>query len=305
MPVTLSPLRYPGGKTQLCKFVKNVMCENNISYGNYVEPFAGGAGIAIELLLKGIVRNIYINDYDYAIYSIWHSIINETESFVQMIRDINITIEEWRIQKSIYANQSEYSSLQVGFAAFFLNRTNNSGVILGGPIGRMDQSGKYKIDCRFNKDKLIEKIYAIAEKKENICVSNQDAKDFIRGVIVEKLKSDETFIFFDPPYYKQGKNLYTNFFNHENHVALSEQILRLSDYHWITTYDFNKEIAKMYSEVPTKTYQLMYSANRKRKEFEYLFHSHKTIVSSFDKVQFTENEEVEEDEEVTPDMETA
>lgn len=219
-----------------------------------------------------------------------------------MIRDTNITIAEWKIQKNIYANQLDYSQLQVGFAAFFLNRTNNSGVILGGPIGRMDQSGKYKIDCRFNKAKLIEKVYSIAGKKENIYVSNQDAKKFIKDVIIEKLRSEETFIFFDPPYYKQGKNLYTNFFNHENHVELSEQILRLCDYHWITTYDFNEEIAKMYSEVPTKMYQLMYSANRKRKEFEYLFHSHKTIVNSFDKVQFTESEEAEE---ITPDVVTA
>ncbi|OBW51399.1 DNA methyltransferase [Bacillus safensis] len=285
MPNILSPLRYPGGKSQMSKFVNNLLDINSIDNTIYVEPFAGGAGIAIDLLLKNKVAHIVINDYDRAIYAIWYSILFHTSEFIERILETPINMVEWERQKLIYQNKEAYDLLDLGFATFFLNRTNTSGIITGGPIGGKQQLSQYKLDCRFNKVALIKKISNISKRRNDISLYNFDAKLFIKYVIKE-LNRSNTFIFFDPPYYKQGKNLYTNFFKHEDHKELAQEIMMLHDFHWITTYDLEENILDIYKSFPKKIYTLQYSARNSRKESEYLFHNNKTVVTNYDKVVF-------------------
>lgn len=286
MPYTLSPLRYPGGKSQLYKFVKNVIEQNKIELPIYVEPFAGGAGLAIQLLLKGDVDSIIINDFDTAIYSFWQSVLNDTDNLINLIENTPINIEEWNRQRIIYNNQQNHTTLEIGFATFFLNRTNRSGIIKGGPISR-EADDKYPLSCRYNKVDLIGKIRRIKNIENRIHLFNYDAVNFIQNIL-PNYQPNRLFIFFDPPYYKQGKKLYTNFYNHEDHRELSTAIRGIVNSHWITTYDYISNIAEIYENVPTKVYQLQYSANRKRKEKEYLFHNARTTITSYDKVQFIE-----------------
>ncbi|AUS29385.1 DNA adenine methylase [Paenibacillus sp. P2(2022)] len=286
MPLTYSPLRYPGGKSQLYKFVRNVIEQNGIENPIYVEPFAGGAGLAVELLLKENVHSIVINDFDRAIYNFWYSVLNDPENLINLILTTPINIEEWERQREIYNNQHKYGTLEIGFATFFLNRTNRSGIIKGGPISR-DENGKYPLHCRYNSSDLVDKIRRIFNLRDRIQLYNHDAVYFIQRIL-PNYAANRLFIFFDPPYYKQGKNLYTNFYSHDDHRELSESIRGIVNSHWITTYDYIDKISEIYEDVPTKVYQLQYSANRKRKEREYLFHNDRTIVTSFDKVQFIE-----------------
>ncbi|HBI6208325.1 TPA: DNA adenine methylase [Listeria monocytogenes] len=285
MPRTSSPLRYPGGKTQLTSFVRNLLITNNIVEGTYIEPFAGGAGVAIQLLLDGDVNSIVINDYDKSIYSIWYSILNNTEKFISLISNTPITIDEWHKQKAIYLrNKNRQNSLEGAFATFFLNRTNVSGIISGGPIGGMNQTGKYKIDCRFNKVDLIRKIRLISDRRENITLYRKDALELI-DIINENYDTDSTLIFFDPPYYVQGKNLYLSFYSNNSHKKLFEKIGILNDFYWITTYDYAPQISEIYHNVDQKyEYELSYSVNKKRKAKEFMFASEKIKIDSFDKV---------------------
>ncbi|TFI87412.1 DNA methyltransferase [Carnobacterium divergens] len=285
MPVTKSPLRYPGGKTQLSKFVKNILEINNINNGTYIEPFAGGAGVAIELLLSNSVDRIVINDYDKSIYSIWNAILNHTKKFVNLIETTPITIEEWHKQKSIYLkNRNSMNSLEGGFATFYLNRTNVSGIINGGPIGGKKQLGKYKIDCRFNKSSLIEKVMEIADRKENIDIFRKDANQLVE-IIKERYSADNSFIFFDPPYFVQGQNLYLSFISEKDHEKIGKNILSLDDYYWITTYDKAPQITDIYNSTNKKfEYSLNYSANQKKIATEVIFASSKTRIESFEKV---------------------
>ncbi|MDL0421379.1 DNA adenine methylase [Caldifermentibacillus hisashii] len=270
MPVTDSPLRYPGGKTQMKKFIvdliKSLPLEERISY---VEAYAGGAGVALSLLLNNFVSDIYINDADPSIYKFWFSILNQTNEFIYLINETPITMEQWQHQKNIQKDSVMYSDLEVGFSTFFLNRTNVSGIIKGGPIGGKSQEGKYKLDCRFNKKALIKKIRRIAQYREKIHISNLDAADFIKEKIY-KMNPKNTFIFFDPPYYKQGQNLYTNYYQHDDHIKISQLITSLDEYFWITTYDYSLEIEKIYKSQNKKAYYLNYSANKVRKAKEVL-----------------------------------
>ncbi len=294
MPVTKSPLRYPGGKTQLSNFVENLLEINNIESSIYCEPFSGGAGVAIELLLANKVNGVILNDYDIGIYSIWKAILDDTNSLIKLIQETPITIEEWYKQKEIHSKKrfDQTYSLELAFATFFLNRTNRSGIVLGGPIGGYNQEAKDKIDCRFIKPKLISKIKAIADCKDDIQLYNLDASALIADVL-KKQSNENLFTFFDPPYYKQGQSLYTNFFEDHDHELLAKNIKSMENYYWITTYDYHPRISEIYTGVIQKEYFLRYSANRVRKEKEYLFHNNKTKVESWDKVLFEETDEIE------------
>lgn len=288
IPVTDSPLRYPGGKTQLKKFVLDILKVLPLSNDSiYVEPFAGGAGVALSLLLNKHVKKIYINDIDTSIFCFWSSILTQTNDFITRIINTPITIDEWYRQRDIMLNKDSHSMLDVGFSTFYLNRTNVSGIIKGGPIGGKEQNGNYKLDCRFNKENLINKIINISKYKEQISISNLDASLFIESKI-SKMDPDKTFIFFDPPYYHQGQNLYSNFYNHDDHVHLSHQILSLHQFYWITTYDYSREIDNIYKNENKKVFSLRYSANEVKKAKELLIISDRIKVPNSRNIHFIE-----------------
>lgn len=288
MALTLSPLRYPGGKTQLYKFVKHTININDIHNVTYCEPFSGGSGIAISLLLNNDVNSIILNDFDISIYSIWYAILNETNRLIDKINETPITIEEWYNQKNIYEyynNIPPVYCFELAFATLFLNRTNRAGIITGGPIGGFKQQSKYDVACRFNKSAIINKIKNIAQHKDKIQLFNLDASELINNHLLSMNKSS-LFIYFDPPYYKQGKNLYKNFFNHQDHVDLSKCIKAMDDFKWITTYDDAEEIKNIYDDRHIYEYKLQYSANKTRKETELLFCSKTTKIEPFENVMF-------------------
>jgi len=181
-----SPLRYPGGKGKLAKFVRDLIVYNSLEDGSYSEPYAGGASIALDLLFNDYVSEIHINDIDRGIYSFWSSILKDTDSFLRMLWDTPLNIDEWRRQVSIHKNRELHSATDVGFATFYLNRTNRSGIIGAGVIGGLNQTGNYKMDARYNKDGLARRIKAIACHKKYIKVYNQDALKFLTKTLPKK-----------------------------------------------------------------------------------------------------------------------
>lgn len=261
-----SPLRYPGGKGKLAPFMGLMINKMNIQNGTYIEPFAGGAGVALMLLMEGYVDNIVINDYDKAIYSVWRAIVSEPENLVDRILHTPVDIEEWKKQKEIYVGQNSKYSLDLAFATFFLNRTNRSGILKGGPIGGLEQTGNYGIDARYNAEKLVERIRAIAKHKKHIKVYNKEIVSFIEHVLPSY--GQNTLTYFDPPYFKKGPELYENFFDKEDHAKIARLILSGVPGNWIITYDDTPEIIELYKQQCIRRYDLNYSAANTGKSSE-------------------------------------
>lgn len=253
-----SPLRYPGGKSKIVPLVKEVIKRNNLFDCEYFEPYAGGASVALELLENEYTRKIYINDIDVNIYSFWESIINNTEKFCEKIRNINIDAKEWERQREILFFSKEVSIFQRGFAAFYLNRTNRSGILKGGIIGGKKQDGIWKINARFNKEALIERIVRIAKYKNRIKIDNLDAIEFLKKY--EKNISNKGIVFLDPPYFIKGKDLYLNFYNTEDHINLKNVLYKMEKAKWILTYDASEEIISIYNDKELYEYNIDYSA---------------------------------------------
>lgn len=261
MPVTDTPLRYPGGKSQLIPFVIELLKENDLFYGEYAEPYAGGSGIAMKLLLDGYVDRIYLNDVDPAIYCFWYSVLNRTDVLCKLIEETEVTIDEWHKQRQVYLKMDSSREVEFGFSTLFLNRTNRSGIIKAGVIGGFDQTGNYKLDCRFNKPDLIRKIRRIASYRTQINISQLDAVEFINNVVPDT--SPSTLINLDPPYFGKGPELYTNFYRPDDHAILAKAVSSIQR-HWMVTYDDVPEIRNLYKQYATYSSSLNYSAQLKR-----------------------------------------
>jgi DNA adenine methylase len=256
-----SPLRYPGGKSSLASVLESIIYANDAQGCTYVEPFAGGAGAAIKLLRGGHVDRIVINDADRAIYCFWNSVMRHTEALVERVLTVPLTIEEWRRQKAIYDSPARRPQLDIGFAAFYLNRCNRSGIIMnGGPIGGIAQAGKWRIDARFNRKDLANRVRELAEYGNRIIVLQLDALQLISGVAVHVGK-DRCFMYVDPPYYVKGRELYLSHYADVDHVRLACAVKLRSDIKWVMTYDDVPRVRQLYEGMNVRPFRLRYSAH--------------------------------------------
>lgn len=267
---TFSPLRYPGGKSRLFNDTSQLIINNNLQGCTYIEPFAGGSSLALELLYKGIVDKLVLNDFDPCIYAFWNSVLNNTDDLISLIKKTPISIDEWARQKKIHINHNHYSELEVGFSTLFLNRTNRSGILKAGPIGGKNQNGNNTLDCRFNKDDIIRRIELVKQHQSAINFYKYDARVFLKQIVSRQKR--QCFIFFDPPYYEKGPGLYINFFTHADHLELSKYIKGINK-SWILTYDNADEIRLMYEDEKITEYNLNYSAQRKYIGTELMYYS--------------------------------
>lgn len=262
MHLSNTPLRYPGGKGKLTPFLKLIFEENELLDGHYAEAYAGGAGIAVNLLLHGYASCVHLNDINKAVFAFWHSVINDTDALCKKIHDTRVTIEEWKKQFVVHRSNDEHTLLELGFSTFFLNRTNRSGILTGGVIGGLNQAGEWKIDARYNKNALCKRIEKIALYRTRIRLYNLDATAFINGVLPSLPK--KSLVYLDPPYYVKSKRLYRNLYTHEGHAEIAKLVMKNLAKPWIVSYDYAPEILEMYNGCPSLMYGLNYSAGKNR-----------------------------------------
>ena len=222
-----------------------------------MEPYAGGAGAGLALLATGQVTSIVINDLDPAIYAFWRLLTEEPDYLVRKISSVALTVDEWKRQKVAYGRSHVHDVKKLGFATFYLNRTNRSGLLNGGPIGGLAQTGPYKIDARFNREKLAERVNSLRILAPNIFVTSRDGVD----VIDDYCASDDAFIYADPPYFRKAGTLYMNSFDGDDHAALSETLNAAADSHWLLTYDDVPDVDRLYESRRRVRFDLRYSAN--------------------------------------------
>jgi DNA adenine methylase len=263
-----SPLRYPGGKAKLFPYFAELIRTNKLFGVEYCEPYAGGAGLAIKLLTNGFVDRIWINDIDQSIYAFWMSAIFDTDRFCRMIQRTPIDIDQWHRQQEIWQGSDFDNKLKLGFSAYFLNRTNRSGIIEGaGPIGGYAQKGNWKIDVRLVKDKQIENLKALSRYANQIKVTNLDAFDYLQKTV----GVDNSLVYLDPPYFVKGHKLYKNFYQPADHAKIANELKRRRKSKWVVSYDDVPEIRNAYSSFSPITYLLNYSAGEKSAGSEVIF----------------------------------
>jgi DNA adenine methylase len=271
----LSPLRYPGGKGNFKSLIETSILTNGLDGCRYLEPFAGGAGAALGLLCEDTVSEIFLNDKDPAVFAFWVAVVRKTDVFCELIDEVPLTVDEWQRQKEIYRRCDFSDPLKLGFAFFYLNRTNHSGILKAGPIGGYDQTGNYKLDARFNRVALQERVRRIGIYSDQIHLSNQEALDFLKEHFGSKTRS---FYYIDPPYYIKGSRLYEKYFIQSDHEALAQFLSLHTDKNWLMSYDDVAEIDSIYCERLRYRIGLRYSVAGARGASEMLIASSDCIL---------------------------
>ena len=261
-----SPLRYPGGKATLAGFFESIIAALGLVKPTYIEPYAGGAGAGLELLLKDVVGMVVINDLDPAIHACWKAMVQDSDEFLRLLKCTPLTIEEWIRQREIYRRRHDVDldPLALGFATFYLNRTSRSGVLGAGVIGGLTQAGTYKIDARFDKDALRGRIEKLAELRGRIRITRQDGAARLR----EYLPKDNVFAYVDPPYVEKGSSLYMSALEAQDHVSLARVLNGYANTNWVLTYDVADLIRRLYKARDIHEFRLLYSAHLRGKKDE-------------------------------------
>lgn len=255
-----TPLRYPGGKQRLARFFAELLHANDAIGWHYVEPYAGGAGVAMELLLDNQVGRVYLNDSSRHVYACWKAMLSDPDQFCRRISRASLTVEAWKRHRDIVRHPDEHDVSDLGFSTFFLNRCNRSGVLTGGVIGGLSQHGRWRIDARFPRNVLIQRIEAVAKRRSQIRLSNLDAEEFLRHGV--NAFAPETIVYCDPPYYQRSKRLYLNWYSPADHIRLARVIQRHVRRRWVVSYDGHPDILALYRKRRAFQYALQYSAIR-------------------------------------------
>ena len=277
----VSPLRYPGGKACLTSFLTDVIDMNDLRGGAYYEPYAGGAGAALSLLRDNVVSEIHINDADERVNACWVSMLNESERFVDRILSAPLTMDEWYRQREVCANPCAYNRFDVGFAAFFMNRCNRSGVLTGaGPIGGLEQKGKWKLDVRFSREPLAERILKLATVREKIHITRLDAIIFLKTTLPLGGNRKKVFVYLDPPYVNKGQRLYLNSYETKDHAQLARYIKGQRTLPWIMSYDDTDVVRGLYCDQQLTSLPIHYSLQTKRSAKELIIAPYRLVLPS-------------------------
>ena len=267
-----TPLRYPGGKARFASLIAEVITANNLTGGHYLEPYAGGAGLALSLLMDGTVEHVHINDADPAIAVFWRVATQKTSQLVAMVASEPITMDAWFHWRSVMNGHLTGSELERGFATLFMNRTNRSGILKGGVIGGKEQAGSYKIDARFMRDQLCFRLERIGNSAGGIHVYEEDAYQLLTRC--HEFLPAKSLVYLDPPYYVKGAGLYRNYYKHADHVRIAK-LLGSDRFRrpWVVSYDNAEEIKEMYAYAEPYAYGLKYTAQRRYTGSEVMFFS--------------------------------
>ncbi len=243
---------------------------NRLLDGDYAEVYAGGAAVALSLLYGDYARRIHINDLDGSVYAFWLAARDHTTALCRRIDRARLDMKEWERQRAIQFKEDP-DPIDLAFSTFYLNRTNRSGIIRGGAIGGIKQTGDWKIDARFNKSDLIQRIERIGRWGSRIQLSQLDGAEFLTTVVPQLPVKSLTYL--DPPYYVKGKELlYASYYDEEDHEALAKRVHRLSR-RWVVSYDDAKEIRKLYRDHRCVRYGIGYSAHSRYMGREVMFFS--------------------------------
>ena len=266
-----SPLRYPGGKAALASLLTQFIEGNGLRGCIYFEPFVGGAGAALQLLIEGVVSEVRLNDLDARIYAFWQAALDEHDRFVDMIMSVELSLEQWRKQRDICLHPNQHDTFDLGFAAFYLNRCNRSGILLGSaPIGGYSQAGAWRLDARFYRQTLADRISKLAEHRERIHLSNDDALRFLAKNLPVGDQPEQVFVYLDPPYVSNGNRLYMNNYQARDHGKLAHHLRRQTTVNWVVSYDDTRLIRRLYEDCRVSDIPLRYSLQRKRETKELL-----------------------------------
>lgn len=248
---SLSPLRYPGSKRKMIPAIRQLIEANEPPPKLFVEPFCGGGSVSLGLLELDAVETVLLADLDPLVSAFWSEATKNGEALVKDMRKLDVTVDQWDYWRKVQPRSDRCRALK----CLFLNRTTFSGIVgsNAGPIGGRAQKSEYKIDCRFNKDALADRILNVkrlADEGRIIGVLSSRWQSTIEGARwrAAEYEPKATVFYLDPPYIQKAEKLYELAFAEHDHESLASHLLA-TEHRWILSYDAEPLIRRLYSGI--------------------------------------------------------
>lgn len=249
--MTLSLLRYPGGKFRSAHKIASIIPEKEVC-----SPFFGGGSVEFALAQKGVKVQAY--DAFHSLVCFWKWVQKDPNKLAtEVYKYFPLNPGDFRIlqEQLTEFNVEETDTIDVATIFYVLNRASFSGSTLSG--------GSSPEHPRFNKQS-IERLSNFSMK--NITIEKADFKVSI------PLNSDK-FLYCDPPYLlsKTASSLYGakgnlhRFFDHE---SLRELLIKRNG--WLLSYNDCEAVRKMYSGFKIEPISWAYGMNKSKQSSEIL-----------------------------------
>ena len=246
----VSPLRYPGAKRRHAGYIKEALRLNALRPGLFVEPFAGGASVALQLVKDEAVKCMGLIERDPLVAAFWKTVFFDADWLVRQVKTTPVTVEQWCALKT----GRHKTARERAFACLYLNRTSFSGIIAqgAGPLGGYKQASVHKIDCRFTRQTLIRRIRQAEALREKVAfVWNLTWADGLARIRMMQARGSlpcDVFYYVDPPFFEKAKRLYTYYFTDTDHRRLRDVLLTMQE-PWILSYDSAERVRELYGDV--------------------------------------------------------
>lgn len=262
----LSPLRYPGGKATIAQHLGDVYLaqDGHMPIEIWIEPFAGGAGAALDLLTRDVVDEAWLIDAHPALAAFWGTVIDDGERLAAVVAATVPTMQLWEQSREVL-EAGDVGTFDLAYAAFVINRCSRSGIVAprSGPMGGRHQTGRYTIASRFNGPPLADRILHVHSLRSRLRVHHGDGIGYIEQLNDSGIV-DEVVLFVDPPYIREGNRLYANGLDPAAHQRLSAA-LHATEARWLLTYDNHCDVQDvLYPDHRVVPFNIRNTANRAR-----------------------------------------
>ncbi|GMO44067.1 MAG: DNA adenine methylase [Termitinemataceae bacterium] len=246
----VSPLRYPGGKSRAIKTILPLIPFNA---KHFCEPFVGGGSVFLATKQNcACSAEFTINDLNYDLYCFWKYIKENNQQLYQSVLDIKNSETDGRKLFEHYTKEADaWNEFERAVRFFVLNRITFSGTVDSGGYSQKAFTGRFTYSS-------IERIKPLENVMSNVTIKNKDYEEIIGDC------KEGTFIFLDPPYYRQsksrlyGKNgdLHTSF-DHERFA----EVMKNCRCQWLITLDNTDKIKELFDFAYIQEWELQYGMN--------------------------------------------
>jgi DNA adenine methylase len=236
----------------LIPYVADLLAANALKPELFVEPFAGGASVALQLLADGVVDSIGLVDRDPLLAGFWRTVFWDSEWLVEQIRTVPLDLDTWRKYKAASPDTDRDRAV----TCLYLNRTSFSGILAprAGPLGGTKRFDLERFACRFPRKTLARRVREAAALAEGVRFVWQldwhQAIGRIRWQRREGRLPENVFLYCDPPFFSKAERLYPFHFSTADHRRLSKGLLSMEQDSepWLLSYDSLADVQSLYGE---------------------------------------------------------